>query len=80
MYVRRCVCNSLFYVCVDITVRFNQSAYNVTGNSKILLQLFLVLSIPSTFNETAQLVIAIIGSGMIGYPICNVCMSITFQE
>ena len=59
MYVRTYVCmyvhNSLFYVCVAITVKFNQSAYNVTENSGII-QLFLVLSSPSSFIETVQLI------------------------
>ena len=48
-------CNSFFYVCIAITVRFNQSAYDVTENSGII-KLFLVLSIPSLFNETVQLI------------------------
>ena len=43
------------YVCAAITVRFNQSTYNVTENSGII-QLVLVLSIPSIFNETVQLI------------------------
>ena len=47
--------NSLFYICVDITVRFNQSTYNVNENSGII-QLFLILSSPSSFNETVQLI------------------------
>ena len=42
------------YVYVAITVRFNQSTYSVTENSG-LIQLLLVLSIPSIFNETVQL-------------------------
>ena len=48
MYIMWCKCNSLFYVCVDITVRFNQSTYNVTENSGVI-QLLLVLSGPSSF-------------------------------
>ena len=36
-------------------MRFNQSTYNVTENSGII-RLFLVLSIPSIFNETVQLI------------------------
>ena len=55
VYVFTYVCNSLFYVCVAITVTFNQSAYNVTENSGII-QLFLVLSSPSSFKETVQLI------------------------
>ena len=48
MYIRT-------YICVDITVKFNQSAYNVTENSGVI-QLFLILSSPSSFNETVQLI------------------------
>ena len=36
-------------------MKFNQSTYNVTENSGII-QLFLVLSNPSSFNETIQLI------------------------
>ena len=73
-YIRTYVCNLLFYVCVDITVRFNQSAYSVTENSRII-QLFLVLSIPSIFNETVQLINTNIDTdnsadGMIIFQIC----------
>ena len=51
-----CLCTYVHtYICVDITVRFNQSAYNVTENSGII-QLFLILSSPSSFNETVQLI------------------------
>ena len=39
---------SLFYVCVAIAVRFNQSSYSVTENSGII-KLSLVLSGPSPF-------------------------------
>ena len=46
------ICYSMF---VAITARFNQSAYSVTENSGII-QLFLVLSSPSSFNETVQLI------------------------
>ena len=59
MYVAMFICayihHLLFYVCVAITVKFNQSTYNVTENSGII-QLFLVLSSPSSFNETVQLI------------------------
>ena len=59
LYVAMFVCtyihHLLFYVFVAITVKFNQPAYSVTENSGII-QLFLVLSSPSSFNETVQLI------------------------
>ena len=56
-YIRMYACTHVIlqYVCVAITVKFNQSAYNVTENSGII-QLFLVLNLPSIFNETVQLI------------------------
>ena len=42
-------------VCVAITVRLNQSTYDVTENNGTV-QLFLVLSSPSSFNETVRLI------------------------
>ena len=72
------LCNLLFYVCVcvAVSVRFNQSAYNVTENSGII-QLFLVLSSPSLFMERVQLRDSNIdtnasANGMVNYPACNV--------
>ena len=60
MYVCTYVC---MYVAIDtalsiyvaITVKFNQSAYNVTKEDGII-QLFLVLSSPSSFIEAVQLI------------------------
>ena len=43
------------FVYVAITVRFNQSAYNFTKQDG-MIQLFLVLSSPSSFTETVQLI------------------------
>ena len=42
-------------VCVAITVRLDQSTYDVTENNGTV-QLFLVLSSPSSFNETVRLI------------------------
>ena len=61
------------HICVDITVRFNQSTYNVTENSGII-QLFLVLSGPSSLIETVQLMDIDTdnsANGMINYQ--NIC-------
>ena len=73
----------VFYVCVAITVAFNQSTYNVTENSGII-QLFLVLSSPSSINETVQLITNNVDTdnsaiGMINNCMCeyNMCIHIT---
>ena len=53
MHLRMYINSSLF-ICVAITVRFNQSAYKFAKEDG-MIQLFLVLSSPSSFNETVQL-------------------------
>ena len=55
MYVQTYAIHYPMYVCVAITVRFNQSTYSVTENSG-MIQLFLILSSPPFFNETVQLI------------------------
>ena len=67
------------YICIVVTVRFNQSAYNVTENSGIT-QLFLILNIPSSFNETVQLINTDVdtdnsANGMMNHQICYVYVS-----
>ena len=55
IYVSMYVLNTSLFICVAITVRFNQSAYKV-AKEDVMIQLFLVLSTPSSFNETVQFI------------------------